>query len=63
MPKTAVDENYTSPAGQNQVRLPRQSTPVKAVAKSKSINEATNLQFRLRVLRSDTAHPFAALLR
>jgi hypothetical protein len=63
MPETTMNEDHAFQAGENQIRLPWKSGGVKAIPEAESVHEASNREFRLGVLPSDAAHPFAALLR
>ena len=60
MPETTVDENHRMPFGQNDIGMSGQFRRMKAVAKAQRMQMMTHDQFRLRVLRPDFAHGFAA---
>lgn len=62
MPKTTVDEHRLVPAGEYQVRMPREITRVEAVTVSQRMNQPANTHLWLAVLAADSAHPLAPLL-
>ena len=60
MPEATIDENYRMPFGQNNIGMSGQFRRMEAVAKAQRMQMMTHDQFRLRVLRPDFAHGFAA---
>jgi hypothetical protein len=63
MPEAPMDEDQALPSTEHQIRLARQCSGVEPIPEAEPMHEAANHQFRLRVLRLDTAHAFASLLR
>ena len=61
MPEAAVDENHRMPFGQNDIGMSGQFRRMETVAEAQHMQMMTHNQFRLRVLRPDFAHGFAAL--
>ena len=60
MPEATVDENHRMPFGQNDIGMSGQFRRMEAVAEAQHMQMMTHEQFRLRVLRTDFAHGFAA---
>jgi len=58
-----MNEDNAFQPNEHQIRFPRQLSGVKSVSETESVNDAADRKLRLRVLPSDTAHPFAPLLR
>ena len=61
MPEAAIDENHRMPFWQNDIGMSGQFRRMEAVAKAQRMQMMAYDQFRLRVLRPDFAHGFAAL--
>ena len=61
MPKATIDKNHRMPFGQNDIGMSGQFWRMKAIAKAQRMQMMAHDQFRLRVLRPDFAHGFAAL--
>ena len=60
MPEATVDENHRMPFGQNDIGMAGQFRRMEAVAEAQHMQMMAHDQFRLRVLRPDFAHGFAA---
>jgi len=56
MPETAVYENYLASAWEYQIRLAGKAGNMKPVAITKGMNQTSNRELRLRVLRMDGCH-------
>ena len=63
MPKTAVNEDNGSVAGQNHIRLAWKLLPVQPKAVAESMQQRTDDDFRGGIASLDTAHHTAAFLR
>ena len=62
MPEAAVHEDDRVPFGKHDIRVSRQLGRMEAVAKTQCVQMASHKHLRLRVLRTNPAHDFAALL-
>src|SRR5271154_5193603 len=59
MPETAVDKDDLFPAGENEIRRPRQVGAMETVAEALRMEQSANQQFRSSVLALDRLHRLA----
>ena len=56
MPKTAMHKNHFASRWENKIRMPRQPFDVKSIAKTQTVKQPPDQEFRPRVLGTHEAH-------